>query len=402
MDNDNIVYTGIKSRINRESRIKDKNFISSSLYNSFKKKEKSNGGKKEKKSFFGFFSMNDVSDILVLPKKINKKAGREKCEMLKIQKSKKTYIPKPLRETNRFVFNNTKGVRRYFSTLMSFIQKKLHSERTILIFADDTDKAFSIPISNLTIGFTVALFSVLVAFGFVSYNKSKNERASLAEVSKSSRAVNEQNKSYAQALHTLSEKLDEYSEIVFGFSKVLAYTSYTPSKNSDREINASANNIKNIFSDIDVSLRDLEAFYTSVRKYASMIPAGWPVANGGRITSGFGIRYSPFTMKSSFHAGIDIAGPEGTPILAVADGKVLFSGWRDGYGNFVMLEHDNGYQTAYGHNYQNKVVSGQTVKKGQIIALMGKTGRVTGTHCHFEVRIDNKVVNPSVYLNAKF
>lgn len=105
----------------------------------------------------------------------------------------------------------------------------------------------------------------------------------------------------------------------------------------------------------------------------------WPVDGGGRITSPYGWR------GSGFHSGVDIASSTGTPILAADDGVVVFSGWDGGYGNTVVIRHGK-YYTLYAHNAQNTVAEGQAVRKGQVIASMGSTGRSTGSHLHFEVR----------------
>ncbi len=104
----------------------------------------------------------------------------------------------------------------------------------------------------------------------------------------------------------------------------------------------------------------------------------------GTITSGVGMRIDPIDGKWRNHNGIDIAVPTGTPVHAVADGIVAYSGLRSGYGWTVLIEHDNGMITLYGHNSTNIARNGQTVKKGEIIALAGSTGRSTGPHVHFE------------------
>ena len=125
-------------------------------------------------------------------------------------------------------------------------------------------------------------------------------------------------------------------------------------------------------------------------------PAGSPTKDGW-ISSLFGMRTDPMTGKREFHGGVDYAGKAGSPILAVASGIVTWSGIRYGYGNIVEINHGNGYQTRYAHNKKNLVVVGQKVDKGEIIALMGSTGRSTGTHVHFEVVNNGKVVNPRRY-----
>jgi murein DD-endopeptidase MepM/ murein hydrolase activator NlpD len=110
----------------------------------------------------------------------------------------------------------------------------------------------------------------------------------------------------------------------------------------------------------------------------------WPLR--GRITSGFGMRTDPFIKKRRFHNGIDISAAPGTSVAAAADGTVIFSGWKAGYGNMVVLSHNNKYLTVYAHNSKNSVEEKQSVKKGETIALSGMTGAVTGAHLHFEFR----------------
>jgi hypothetical protein len=130
-----------------------------------------------------------------------------------------------------------------------------------------------------------------------------------------------------------------------------------------------------------------------------ILPGGWPII-GGWISSHFGYRSDPFTGRGSFHAGVDFAGPKGAKVIATGPGVVSFSGYKNGYGYVVEITHPTGYLTRYGHNARNLVREGQTVQKGDPIAIIGSTGRSTGTHVHFEVERDGKVLNPMKYLNA--
>jgi murein DD-endopeptidase MepM/ murein hydrolase activator NlpD len=100
------------------------------------------------------------------------------------------------------------------------------------------------------------------------------------------------------------------------------------------------------------------------------------------------------------HAGVDMPGPIGTPIYATADGLVGRTGWVGGYGNLVELEHGKGIQTRYGHLSSILVAPGTRVKRGQLVGLMGSTGRSTGSHLHYEVRIDGRAVNPIPFLQT--
>ncbi|MEO0422179.1 MAG: M23 family metallopeptidase [Pseudomonadota bacterium] len=129
-------------------------------------------------------------------------------------------------------------------------------------------------------------------------------------------------------------------------------------------------------------------------------PEGMPVARGW-ISSFFGRRNDPFTGRRAHHRGIDFAGREGSPIVAVASGVVVYSGPRYGYGNLVEINHGAGLVTRYGHNQKNLVAVGATVERGEQIALMGQTGRATGPHLHFEVHRDGRAVDPLAFINAK-
>ena len=151
-------------------------------------------------------------------------------------------------------------------------------------------------------------------------------------------------------------------------------------------------------ADRETKLLALEQLIMNRNLNERIIPSGQAVKNG-LLSSKYGKRIDPFTGKQDYHKGIDIAGKEGSSILAVADGVVTWSGERTGYGNLVEVNHGNGYLTRYGHNKQQLVEAGETVRKGEAIALMGSTGRSTGPHVHIEVVHDGKHVNPVKYLN---
>ncbi len=129
-------------------------------------------------------------------------------------------------------------------------------------------------------------------------------------------------------------------------------------------------------------------------------PNLWPV--DGEICSSFGEREDPIlgNGEGEFHPGIDIRAPEGTPIHATADGVVLNAGIVNGYGRFVAVDHGHGLTTGYGHMSGFAVTTGQSVTRGQVIGYVGHTGRTTGNHVHYEVRIHGTVVNPHKYLRT--
>lgn len=126
-------------------------------------------------------------------------------------------------------------------------------------------------------------------------------------------------------------------------------------------------------------------------------PQGRPVKSGW-MSSYFGRRTDPFTGKPATHQGVDFAGKSGAEIVAVADGVVTWSSNRYGFGKLVEINHGNGYSTRYAHNSENLVAVGDEVRKGQTVALMGKTGRATGPNLHFEVLQNGRRVNPVTFI----
>ena len=123
-------------------------------------------------------------------------------------------------------------------------------------------------------------------------------------------------------------------------------------------------------------------------------------ANAGGISSGFGYRRDPFTGGGAMHSGLDFKGPTGAPIHSAAKGRVSFSGWKSGYGRTVEIDHGNGLMTRYAHMSRQNVSVGQEVDPGTIIGAIGSTGRSTGPHLHFEVRVNNRAVNPRTFLEV--
>ena len=128
----------------------------------------------------------------------------------------------------------------------------------------------------------------------------------------------------------------------------------------------------------------------------SSIPRNWPVK--GYLTSRYGYRRHPITKKITFHNGIDIAAPLGTQIIAPASGSVIYSGEMGGYGQVIELDHGYGIVTRFAHNSKLFVIDGQQVKLGDVIASIGSSGRSTGPHLHYEIRIDGISIDPMTYL----
>jgi murein DD-endopeptidase MepM/ murein hydrolase activator NlpD len=128
----------------------------------------------------------------------------------------------------------------------------------------------------------------------------------------------------------------------------------------------------------------------------NVLPSMWPV--NGKLLSRFGERQDPFSGEGAFHTGVDISAITGTPVHAAADGIVYTAEYDSGYGKMVVVDHGNGIRTRYAHLSAFEVVAGQEVRRGQVIALSGNTGRTTSAHLHFEVRMGGNAVNPYPYL----
>jgi murein DD-endopeptidase MepM/ murein hydrolase activator NlpD len=154
-----------------------------------------------------------------------------------------------------------------------------------------------------------------------------------------------------------------------------------------------------IDSRLDTLLIDLDRL-NLLRVAAGLVPYAMPVKAAHRFTSGFGYRRDPKGGGRRMHSGADFAAPSGTPIYATADGVVKSAQRESGYGNTVRIEHAFGFETVYAHQSQLRVKAGQRVSRGEHIGDMGSTGRSTGVHLHYEVRLNGKPVNPMTYVEA--
>lgn len=145
-----------------------------------------------------------------------------------------------------------------------------------------------------------------------------------------------------------------------------------------------------------ISFQELDDFFKNQKSFLSSTPSIWPTR--GWVTSGFGFRKSPFTGLREKHEGWDIAARNGSPVRATADGVVLVEGREYGYGNLIEIDHGYGVVTRYGHNSKHLAKVGDRIKRGQVVALVGSTGRSTGPHLHYEVLLHGVPVNPKNYI----
>jgi murein DD-endopeptidase MepM/ murein hydrolase activator NlpD len=162
----------------------------------------------------------------------------------------------------------------------------------------------------------------------------------------------------------------------------------------------SFNTLERTLQDRSEKLTAMESMLINRTLQEQTSPGGKP-SLGGYLSSLFGYRTDPMSGRKEFHEGLDFAGKQGTPVVAVAAGIITWSGSRYGYGNMIEVSHGNGYITRYAHNNKNLVSVGEKVERGEVIATMGNTGRSTGTHVHFEVIYNGKHVDPKKYLSTK-
>lgn len=172
-----------------------------------------------------------------------------------------------------------------------------------------------------------------------------------------------------------------------------------PQDDVDREFNEIQQRIDEVRRQIDLrreSQEEIQGILNDQRSLLAAKPSGWPIK--GWLTSKFGMRRDPFNGRRKMHEGLDIAARTGTPVVATADGIVSSVRTEAGYGKVAVVDHGYGYRTIYGHNSRIYVKVGQRVRRGDRIAAVGNTGRSTGSHIHYEVRLNGVPVNPKKYL----
>lgn len=188
---------------------------------------------------------------------------------------------------------------------------------------------------------------------------------------------------------------------IFLFELAILSSSAAHAQQSNREVTGLRTTSNgSIISDDDVSHSELKNTDSKVILAERVTkPSLWPLM--GRLTDGFGNRHNPFHRRlSEFHPGQDIAAPRGTPVSVTAAGTVVFAGYKKGYGKTVIVDHGNNITTHYGHLSLIETTAGSLINGGERIGLAGSTGRSTGSHLHYEVRVNQIAVNTLPYLPA--
>ena len=209
------------------------------------------------------------------------------------------------------------------------------------------------------------------------------------------RTENERQRQELNALNTRVEAVEDTSRKLAEKSGVVSEELLVPGTGGPA-FPVDANSLAALEVKMNQLERNIKA-YENVLRERGYTPSIWPVL--GKLESGFGGRRNPFGGSSfEFHSGQDIDAAWGDPVVAGASGKVTFTGWQNGYGQLVVIDHGGGLTTRYGHLSHIEVDAEQTVERGQFIGRVGSTGRSTGPHLHYEIRINDQPVNPLQYL----
>ena len=209
------------------------------------------------------------------------------------------------------------------------------------------------------------------------------------------RAENERQKQELEKLNNRVEKVEDTSRKLAEKSGVITEEPASPGSGGP-ELPLDEMGLATLGSKMGRLEENMRA-YEGILRQRGYTPTIWPV--DGTLEGGFGGRRNPFGGPGyEFHTGQDIEAPMGTPVIAGARGQVSFVGWQNGYGQLVVIDHGGGLSTRYGHLSHIDVDLGQSVSRGQLIGKVGSTGRSTGPHLHYEVRINDQPVNPLQYL----
>lgn len=282
-------------------------------------------------------------------------------------------------------------------------------------------RSIKIPIKAIKIATGVICFLLVIVAGFgLKYNAVINsayaEKAELEALRQSNGDQHKQIEQLTQATAALQRDMDRLNTLDTEIRRMVNADEQPETSRSGvvrpniskggqggpivkpslNELNDYIVNLQEQVKYREQSLSNLREILIERNARLNATPSLWPAS--GEVTSRFGWRSSPFGGGSDWHPGIDIANSAGTPIIATAAGEVVYSGWYSGYGRMVQIDHGNGIVTIYAHNSQNIVREGQSVEKGDVIAYMGSTGWSTGSHVHYEIRVNGTAVNPANFL----
>ena len=291
---------------------------------------------------------------------------------------------------------------------------------TIMIIPHTEESIISIriPLYLLQILSVILLIGLLLSFVWIkSYRVLKGDAEEISHLREENRALTGQLDVLAQETEDLRQKVEQIDSLSREICTLIEFpppgeksepptllafhenVRALPSRGNNQVFDRAVLNVSHLREAIPEKNQELLQLKESIEEYRKQMaatPSIWPA--GGKVTSEFGPRRSPLSRRKEFHFGIDIAGPRGTPILATAEGEVVFASYRIGFGNTIMIDHGYGFTTVYAHLKNFNVHLGSSVQKGQVIGYMGSTGYSTGVHLHYEVHKKGIAVNPREYL----
>jgi murein DD-endopeptidase MepM/ murein hydrolase activator NlpD len=247
----------------------------------------------------------------------------------------------------------------------------------------------------VTVSCGIALFlAVGLAYGFYGLTQQAAHLKTELE-NQRLRAENDRQRQELEKLNNRVEKVEDTSRKLAEKSGVVQTETVSPGSGGP-ELPLDEMALATLASKTN-RLEEVMRSYEQVLRERGYTPTIWPV--DGKLEGGFGGRRNPFGGPGyEFHTGQDIEAPMGTPVVAGASGRISFVGWQNGYGQLVIVDHGGGLSTRYGHLSHIDVDLGQAVSRGQLVGKVGSTGRSTGPHLHYEVRINDEAVNPLQYL----
>lgn len=274
--------------------------------------------------------------------------------------------------------------------------KKLFSPVSIMMIPHDGKRTINIKVPSIGIVFSVAMWligSIYVVSMAINTIEYYNMKSSLDYYSS-------QFTELKGTINTLQKAENEFKRILSFGNKKAILENVEIKVNTQDAGSLDMETLKRQISNTVKSVEGIQKFLQEQRDLYNSTPMGWPVR--GRVTSEYGQRENPKYGGREFHSGIDISASVGTSVKSTADGVVSFSGWSQGNGNLVVVEHGLGFSTMYAHNSALRVVVGQKVKRGEVLAYVGSTGNTTGPHLHYEVWNNGKATNPHSYMREAY
>ena len=228
------------------------------------------------------------------------------------------------------------------------------------------------------------------------FNQLRNEKEALKSRYTQLEQIAQENQLQAQSLSSLAGEVSA----LYGLKPDPVFQQDDPASASMEQLYQLRATAMSGAASIGIGMGDMGETTIGDWRRMAAAPTLWPVQ--GRLTGSFGERIDPFNGEGAFHRGVDIATDYGTPVIAPADGTITFADFMNGYGRAIVLDHSQGITTLYGHLSGFAVTPGQKVQRGDVLGYVGQSGRSTGPHLHYEVRILNTPVNPAKYLRFTY